>query len=107
MSDLIGPIQIGRKHTNASETAEFEVTATTSLAGEVTIRVIPRGSSVRSFTVRADNLVVDRPTKTVTQRGGVPVTLEWKARATANAPWVAVVIPDGNVSGRREVLAPM
>jgi hypothetical protein len=102
MSDLIGA-----KQTNASETAEFEVTATTSSAGEVAIRVIPKGSSVRSFTVRADNLVVDRPTRTVTQRAGAPVTLEWKARATAGVPWVAVVIPDGNVSGRREVLAPM
>jgi hypothetical protein len=34
------------------------------------------------------------------------VTIEWKARPkTADIPWVAVVIPNGDVSRRREVVA--
>jgi hypothetical protein len=88
-----------------SELSPFEVTATTGggSKGEVTIRVVPKDSRVRTFTLRAENLAVDRPTKTVTVRAGLPTTLEWKTRAPPDAPWVAVVIPDGDVSRRREV----
>jgi len=98
MEDLIGATPV--------KPAVFDVSASTSSRGDVTIRVAVKDSAAKSFTLRAENLVVDQPTKTVTRRAGVPVMLEWKARrAVADAPWVAVVIPDGDVSRRREAMA--
>lgn len=102
MEDLIGATP------TKPSTAEFDVTGATDSKGEVTIRVVVKDARAHTFTVRAENLVVGRPTRTVTRRGGTgtPVTLEWKARRTAaDAPWVVVVIPDGDVSRRREVAA--
>ncbi|MBA3559491.1 MAG: glycoside hydrolase family 9 protein [Gemmatimonadaceae bacterium] len=87
-------------------TQDFTVTATTSANGEVRIRLKAKSTATRSYVVRAENLVVDRRPKTVTRRSAGSVTLEWKARPiTAGAPWVAVVIPDGDLSRRREVLS--
>jgi hypothetical protein len=102
MEDLVAG---WRTRGTPSELSPFEVTVTTGggSKGEVTIRVVPKDSRVRTFTLRAENLALDRPTKTVTVRAGLPTTLEWKTRATPDAPWVAVVIPDGDVSRRREV----
>jgi glycosyl hydrolase family 9/cellulase-like Ig domain-containing protein len=101
MEDLIGPTP------TLSSPTQFDVTVTTVSPDGVTIRLVTRDSRTHTFTLRAENLVVDRPTRTVKGRAGRPVTLEWKARRTVrDAPWVGVVIPDGDVSRRREVLAP-
>jgi len=55
--------------------------------------------------LRSENLVVDRPSRTIVQSATGSGIVEWKARvATPNAPWVAVVVPDGDVSRRREVI---
>lgn len=78
----------------------FRVSSTTA-GGVVTIRVTTRGAS--TFTLRTDNLRVGRPSRSVS-RGVGTTTIEWKARAVAaDAPWVAVVVPDGDVARRREV----
>jgi hypothetical protein len=99
MEDFLGPTPA------PSVPAQVDVTATAPSADQVTIRVVVRDPRVRTFTLRAENLVVDRPTRTVTRRTGRPVTVEWKARRTVrDAAWVAVVIPDADVSRRREVL---
>jgi hypothetical protein len=83
--------------------APFTLTAIPS-ADHVTIRVVTDDPGMNSFALRAGNLVVDRPTRTVTRRTGRPATLEWKLRRPVrDAAWVAVVIPDGNVARRREV----
>jgi hypothetical protein len=75
-------------------TPDFRVTSSTAPGGEVTLRATGAGT----FAVRAENLRVGRPSR---RAGGV----EWKARPiAADAPWVAVVVPDGDVARRREVL---
>jgi hypothetical protein len=99
MEDFLGPPM------TPSAVAQFDVSATMVSADRVTIRLVLKDSGKHTFTLRAENLMVDRPTRTVTGRAGRPVTLEWKARRTVrDAAWVAVVIPDGDVSRRREVL---
>jgi hypothetical protein len=41
----------------------------------------------------------------LTLRSGVAGTLEWRTRiASADTPWVAVVIPDDDLSLRKEVI---
>jgi hypothetical protein len=83
---------------------DFEVSRSTSSTGEVSIKVSARGNGSHRFTVRTDNLTVSDADKELTLRAGVAGALEWRARiASADTPWVAVVVPDGDLSLRREV----
>ncbi|MGQ0647826.1 MAG: glycoside hydrolase family 9 protein [Gemmatimonadaceae bacterium] len=103
MEDLIGRAPT----TSSTPQPAFQVTATTVANGEVTIRLTASGVGAHAFVLRAENLVVTSPSRTVMLQAGTPVTLEWKVRAsTAEAPWIAVVVPDGDVSRRREVAPP-
>jgi hypothetical protein len=88
----------------AAPDSGFAVGATTGVNGDVTVRLTLTGSSARTVELRAENLVVDRPVRTVSA-SRVGVTVEWKGRVRdAAVPWVAVVVPDGDVSRRREVV---
>lgn len=101
MEDLIGETS---PESSAGRPA-FAVAATTAPNGDVTIRLTASGEGAHTFALRAENLVFDRPSRAVTLRPGTPVTVEWKARpASADSPWVAIVVPDGDVSRRREVM---
>ncbi len=72
--------------------------------GEVTIRVTVRGSGRHTFALRSENLRVTPAERTVDLRGNAPLTLTWRGRRVrTQEPWVAVVVPDGDVSRRREV----
>jgi hypothetical protein len=89
----------------ATDTPDFSVTSSTA-NGEVTIRLTTMSRAPRVFAVRSENLDVERPMRSVAASAGRPVTIEWKARPkAADRPWVAVVIPDGDVSRRRDVVA--
>jgi hypothetical protein len=85
---------------------DFEMTAGES-KGVVKIRLTAAGEGVHSFSIRTDNLSVDQPQKELRLKPGAPGTLVWKARVQSpGSPWVAVVIPDGDLSQRREVVSP-
>jgi hypothetical protein len=99
MEDLLGP------PAPAAPRHDLHLTASTSRTGEVTIRLTTRDPAVRTVTLRAENLRIDQPSRTVvSRRGGTPAVVEWKARRiVAGAPWFAVVVPDGDLARRREV----
>ena len=100
MEDLLGAAPM------AARASDFSVTSSTAANGEVTLRLTSTSGGPQSFAVRSDNLTVDRPIRSVQGGAGKPMTIEWKARPkTADIPWVAVVIPNGDVSRRREVVA--
>ncbi|GLC25288.1 glycoside hydrolase family 9 protein [Roseisolibacter agri] len=81
--------------------------ATAAANGDVTIRWTLATEGTHRVALRTDNLTVDRPTRTVTVQAGRPVTVEWKGRVRdGSASWTAVVVPDGDASRRREVVAP-
>ncbi|HEY9228042.1 MAG TPA: hypothetical protein VIP11_15405, partial [Gemmatimonadaceae bacterium] len=81
----------------------FTVTTSSTANGELTIRATATGVGAHTFAIRAENLVVAQPSRTVTLTAGMPTTIEWKARvASAESPWVAVVIADNDPSRRRE-----
>jgi hypothetical protein len=83
------------------------VRATTNADGSVGIRATVSGAGVHTIELRASDLRVDRPAHRVTLRAGVPMPIEWRGRpAAADVPWVAVVVPDGDVARRREVIVP-
>jgi hypothetical protein len=77
----------------------------TSASGEVTIRVTARGDGVHTFALRVENLDVDTDPKALTLRPDAAARLEWEGRMiSTDAPWVAVVIPDTDVTQRRDAL---
>jgi hypothetical protein len=61
---------------------------------------------VSQVVLRGDGLMVDRPTRAVAPaRADRARVVEWKARRVApNAMWVAVVVPDGDLRRRREIV---
>ena len=82
---------------------DFDVTTSTAANGQVTIRLRATGRGAHTFAVRAENLIVDQSSRSVTLVAGRQVTLEWRARVrAADAPWVAVIVPDGDVTRRQE-----
>lgn len=88
----------------AGQTLDFRLVHQKSEAGEVTIQVIAQGSGNHRFTVRSENLVLDNTVKELTLRPGVAGTLVWRARIQSqDTPWVAVVVPDDDLSGRLEL----
>jgi hypothetical protein len=81
------------------------IDAETSASGDVTIRVTARGDGAHVFALRVDNLHVDARERAVTLQPGAARTVEWKARVIArDEPWVAVVVPDGDVAQRRDAV---
>ena len=79
----------------------FAVSQTTASNGEVSITVEATGRGRHTFSIRADNLDVEGGAREVQ----LPGRAMWKARVRqAGSPWVAVVIADGNVAHRRDVV---
>ena len=84
---------------------DFEVTGETAAGGAVTIRIAARGSGRHRFSLRADNLAFDGDAKELDLRPGAAGSVEWHARiGTADAPWMAVAIPDDDQAMRQEAM---
>ena len=84
---------------------DFALESETSADGEVTIRVTARGDGLHTFVLRAENLDVDTDEKTLTLRPDAAATLEWRGKMISiDAPWVAVVVPDDDVTQRRDAV---
>ncbi len=84
---------------------DYSVKSITRANGTVTITLRASGSGAHTFILRSDNLAVTRPSRTITLRAGRPATITWTARiVAAHAPWVGVVVPDRDVSNRRETI---
>jgi len=78
--------------------------AATTSDGEVTIDLTAFGEGMHTFALRADNLAIAEAEKTRTLRTGQAAKVQWKGRMRAtDAPWIAVVIPDGELLQRREL----
>lgn len=84
---------------------DFTVDAQTSPNGEVTIRVAARGEGVHTFALRTENLDAGGAERSLTLRAAEPRMLEWKTRVIArDEPWVAVVVPDGDIARGRDAV---
>ena len=81
----------------------FDLVASEAGDGEVTLRLTARGTGTHAYALRVDNLRPSPPARSVTLRDGRPATIEWRARRVRpDAPWVAVVVEDGDATRRRE-----
>ncbi len=102
MEDLMDPAVAD---VQPPRTISYSVSATTRTDGTVTIRLEARGNGRHQFVLRSDNLDVAQGAKSLTLQPGRPGFVRWTGRVrSAAGPWVGVVVADGDVAGRREVI---
>jgi len=86
------------------KTTDIEISQTTSEKGEVSVLLTVRGRGRHRFSIRTDNITFDHPEQDLDLEYGNAATLEWKGKITSKeTPWIAVVIPDEDLSLRREI----
>jgi len=89
----------------AAQALDVQLSQEKSAPDEVLVRVSARGQGAHRFVLRSDNLVVEDGTKQLTLKAGAAETFTWRARVVAkDTPWVAVVVPDGDLSQRKELM---
>ena len=86
---------------------DFKVTFQDLGHNEIVLRVSAEGAGRHTFTMRSDNLTLIEPGKQeINLTSGGAGEAVWHAHVVSpNIPWVAVVIPDGALSERREATA--
>ena len=89
----------------ANQVLDFKVSFDASEHNEIVIHARAAGAGDHSFSIRSDNLVLSGPlTQNVHLSGGTQKETVWHARVVSTeTPWVALVIPDGELSKRAEV----
>ena len=104
MQDLPGGAGQATSSTRVPIGLELAATAETSPAGQVIIRMRARGQGSHRLELRSDNLVVREPRAFINLGGGGDGAASWQATLRdPHAPWVAVIVPDGDISGRHEL----
>ena len=84
---------------------DFKVSFDTTDRDQILIRALASGGGDHTFSIRSDNLVLSGAmTQNVHLPSGTQKEIVWHARiASPETPWVALVIPDGELSKRAEV----
>jgi hypothetical protein len=89
----------------AGKALDLQLSQETAASGEVILRASVRGNGQHSFALRAENLGVEGGAKLLTLKPGASQTFAWHGKIlAADTPWVAVVIPDGDLSRRKELM---
>ena len=88
---------------DGDSSVEFTVSSEKSADGVVTLRAVLTGAGRHSIALRTDNLAVEPAPREVDLKPGVPQTIEWRGRPSAEAPWIAVAIPDRQMLRRKEL----
>jgi hypothetical protein len=84
---------------------DFSVSSTVNANNQVMIEVIARGTGQHTFNLRTENLKVAKGEQQLTLKAGDAQKLKWEGRINApEGPWFVVVVPDGDLSQRREVI---
>ncbi|MDB5024541.1 MAG: hypothetical protein JWP78_2296 [Mucilaginibacter sp.] len=82
----------------------YEVSKTVSANGGITIKLSVQGNGNHHFNIRTDNLTLTAASKALNLKSGTTANVEWHARITSpDTPWVAVIVPDDDLSGRKEL----
>ena len=68
------------------------------------MKLAARGTGRHRFIPRSDNMTLNSDAKELVLQPGSAGTLEWHGRITnPDTPWVAVIVPDGDLAARKEV----
>ena len=85
---------------------DFAVGSETAADDVVTITVKAQLEGPHRFALRTHNLSVTEPEQRVELRFGQSKTLKWHAKKVSRKePWVAVVVPDGHLAERKEIIS--
>jgi Glycosyl hydrolase family 9/Cellulase N-terminal ig-like domain len=89
----------------ANQVLDFKVSFDATEHNEIVIRTLANGAGDHTFSIRSDNLVLSGArTQNVHLSGGTRKEIIWHAHVVSTeTPWVALVIPDGELSKRAEV----
>lgn len=83
---------------------DYEVSPRSTDKGEVIIRLEAMGNGRHRFFFRTDNLTLTREENVLELKPGSRGSVEWRCLITnPDRPWVGVIIPDGDLSQRKEV----
>jgi hypothetical protein len=89
----------------SSHLLDFEISQAGNGTGKFKIRITARGNGKHVFRILTDNLITGNAQKEVTLNPGMESTLEWPVSvSSAHIPWIAVIIPDGDMSRRKEII---
>jgi len=85
------------------KSVEMRLEAQSNPGGAVTLRVTVEGSGRHTLAVKADNLTPAQSEQQINLTPGKPQTVTFQGRTQdPEAPWVVVIIPDGDHTGRSE-----
>jgi hypothetical protein len=102
------PAGIYRLDLRPGKTVDFELSRITSPGGSVTVALTAHGSGRHNFAVRTENIAMANPVQELNLTNGKAGRLEWKGEVMLkDSPWIAVVVPDGDLSQRREIMGPV
>ena len=83
---------------------DFDISKINNGKGKLLIRVTARGNGTHQFSVRSNNLKLNNSRKELVLKTGQTGKLEWTVSIDSpDEPWVAVLIPDDDLSGRKEI----
>jgi hypothetical protein len=84
---------------------DFEVASQPALKNDIVVRVEASGAGDHAFSIRSDNLALSDPTvQNIHLTAGIKKDVVWRAHVVSpETPWVAVIVPDGEMNERAEV----
>jgi hypothetical protein len=90
---------------NLNRDLSFTPVASIDRDGKVKIEVDARGTGVHTFEIRTSNMSISEGNKSVKLKSGDIQHLTWTGSiASKNSPWYVVIVPDGDLSQRKEVM---
>ena len=82
----------------------FTITKSITAKGELVIKIHASGMGAHHFNLRTDNLTLSGQRKELVLKPGQAGELEWHASISSkDTPWVAVIVPDDDLSQRKEI----
>jgi len=83
----------------------FKVTSQPAPKNDILVRLEASGAGDHAFSIRSDNLVVSDPAVQNSHlTPGIKKEVVWHAHVVSpQTPWVAVIVPDGELNERAEV----
>jgi hypothetical protein len=89
----------------AEHVLDFKVSSQDARNGEIVLQVSATGAGDHTFAIRTDNLSLSQlSVQGVHLTSGTSNEIIWHARVISpETPWVAVIVPDGDLSRRTEL----
>jgi len=89
------------------QSLSFTLSSETIGQDRVELHVTASGRGRQRFAIRTHNLSMELPVRELDLQSGHPARATWECRIqTPSAPWVAVVIPNDDLSQRKEIYGP-